>query len=119
MTANCTVKVSHSSPRYESSLPVPALEKVLAEEMTNAGLKVENITQRLSSDFGNVANILPTVNIFFPVSENSEPKLHTTEFLEAAATQYAFEQSLKAGEAMSKCAVRYLTDAELRQNVKR
>ncbi len=119
MSANCTVKISHSSPRYESSLPVPALEKVLAEEMTNAGLKVENITQRLSSDFGNVANILPTVNIFFPVSQDSEPKLHTTEFLEAAATRYAFEQALKAGEAMSKSAVRYLTDAELRQNVKR
>lgn len=118
MTAGCTSKVSNSSPRYESSISVPALEKVLAEEMTKSGLELKNIDQRLSSDFGNVANILPTVNIFFPVSDTEAPKLHTTEFLAAAGTKYAFEQALKAGEAMAKTAIRYLTDAALRQAVK-
>lgn len=118
MTANCTCKISNSSPRYESSKSVPALEKVLSEEMTNAGMKLETITQRLSSDFGNVANILPTVNIFFAVSPSGSPKLHTTEFLQAAGTDYAFEQALKAGEAMAKTAIRYFSDADLRNAVK-
>lgn len=117
MSANCTCKVSHSSPRYEPSKSVPALEKVLAEEMQNSGLKLSEITLRLSSDFGNVANVLPTANIFFPVSENSLPKLHTTEFYEAAGTEYAFEQSMKAGSALAKTAVKYLTDAEFRKSV--
>lgn len=115
---NCTCKISNSSPRYESSRTVPAMEKVLLEEMTAAGLNVEKINQRLSSDFGNVANILPTVNVFFPVSESGAPKLHTTEFLQAAGTQYAFEQAMKAGTALSKAAIRFLTDPVLRQTVK-
>ena len=94
------------------------VEKVLAEEMQNSGLKLSEITLRLSSDFGNVANVLPTANVFFPVSENSLPKLHTTEFYEAAGTQYAFEQAMKAGEALAKTAVKYLTDSAFRQAVK-
>ena len=117
MTANCTCKVSNSSPRYESSKSVPPLEKVLSEEMLKSGLEVQEITQRLSSDFGNVANILPTVNIFFSVSKDSEPKLHTTEFRDAAATEFAFEQSLKAGAAMTQTAIRYLTDEKLRHDI--
>mgnify|MGYP003308878568 CR=1 FL=1 len=118
MSAGCTYKVSNSSPRYEPSKSVPALEKVLAEEMQNSGLKLSEITLRLSSDFGNVANVLPTANVFFPVSENSLPKLHTTEFYEASGTQYAFEQAMKAGKALAKTAVKYLTDSALRQAVK-
>ena len=114
---NCTCKLSNSSPRYESSKKNSALEKVLAEEMTAAGMNLETITQRLSSDFGNVANILPTANIFFPVSPDSCPKLHTAEFLKAAGTDFAFEQAMKAGSAMAKTAVRFLSDENFRRDV--
>lgn len=113
----CTGKISNSSPRYESSRKNPAMEKVLSEEMVKSGLKLENITQRLSSDFGNVANIRPTTNIFFPVSAEGAPKLHTEEFLKAAGTDYAFEQAIKAGSAMAHTAIRFLSDENFRKDV--
>lgn len=118
MAANCTCKVSDSSPRYEASRINHALQKVMLEKMAAAGLQIADIDQRLSSDFGNVSNILPTVNIFFPVSENSAPKLHTKEFLDAASTNYAFEQAVKAGSAMAQTAIKFLQDADFRQAVK-
>lgn len=115
MSANCTCKVTESSPSYQSSRQVPALEKVVLEEMVKTGLEIKEITQRLSSDFGNVSNVMPTANIFFAISPDKAPRLHTTEFLEAAGTEYAFEQSLKAGRAMAQTAVRYLIDDKFRK----
>lgn len=117
LATNCTCKVSNSSPRYEASKTNNALQKVMLEKMALAGLKISDIEQRLSSDFGNVSNIVPTVNAFFPVSESSSPKLHTTEFLKAAGTQFAFEQSLKAGMAMAQTAIQYFEDETFRQSV--
>ena len=117
MLADCTCKVSDSSPRYEASITYPVLEKVMLEEMSNAGLKNEKIDRRISSDFGNISHLMPTVNVFFAVSENSEPQLHTVEFREAAGTEFAFAQAVKAGNAMAQTAIRFMTDEKFQQTV--
>lgn len=118
MCTGCNGKLSDSSPRYEASLIYPELEKAMLEEMLKAGLKNEKINRRISSDFGNVANLLPTVNVFFAVAENAEPQLHTIEFRQAAGTDFAFAQAIKAGNAMAQTALRFMTDKEFQEAVK-
>ena len=118
MSTGCNCKLGNSSPRYDASITYPELEKAMLSEMLKAGLKNEKIDRRLSSDFGNVSQLLPTVNIFFAVSETGEPQLHTIEFREAAGTVFAFNQAVKAGNAMAQTALRFMTEPDFRQAVK-
>jgi metal-dependent amidase/aminoacylase/carboxypeptidase family protein len=86
--------------------------------MSGAGLNVVTLTRKVSTDFANISLICPSASIFFQITRAGEHiPLHSPEFQKAAGTDYAFEQALKAAQAMAGTALRYLTDAKFRRSV--
>ncbi len=115
LSANCSCKLSDFAPLYETSTTYPAMEKVLMQEMEKAGLDGKKIPLRITSDLGNVSNVIPTTNICFEITKNKKTPGHSIEFRDAAATDYAVEQALKAGSAMAQTAIRFYTDETFRK----
>jgi len=85
-----------------------------------AGLQPQRAekTGRISSDFANVSQIMPCSNFFFEITQGKDYPLHSVEFRDAAATDYAFTQAMKIGAVMAATGIKYLTDKTFRQQVR-
>ena len=76
------------------------------------------IKEPLSTDFANVCDEVPGVNIYFNVTKGEPIALHSQAFREAAANPEALAATVDAAAVMAKIALDYLTDAEFRKQVK-
>lgn len=94
------------------------LNRFFIEQAKNFGLTPdpENRHGMISTDFGDVSQRLPGCNWFFKVC-NGNFGLHTEEFRQAAATDFAFDQTMKIAALMAAAAVDLLTDAAFRERV--
>ncbi len=107
--------LSRGESAYKASVYNRPLNEAYLEAGNEAGLDVHDLppySGRISSDFGDVSQIMPGANIHFGIVERwtREVPLHSTEFREAAATPYAFSQAMKAAAAMARIGVRYIAD---------
>ena len=97
------------------------LNETYRELMTSLGDSVRFANGdegRISTDFGNVSQCMPGVNVHFGICENGEDApLHTEALKQAAKTDYAFTQAMKCASAMAAMAIRYLTDSDFRTAV--
>lgn len=72
---------------------------------------------RVSTDFGNVSQIIPGIHVYFGITDSQVP-LHSLEFKEAAGTDYAFEQAMLISEVLAKVAFRFYSDKGFRDRVR-
>jgi len=70
----------------------------------------------ISTDFGNVSQVVPGCNWFFQICDNGA-SLHSEAFKAAATTDFAFSQAMKIGGVMAAAGLRLLTDAPFRDAV--
>jgi len=118
LMTDCEFDINETRPAYKSSLYNESLN---AEFMSKAKAAQMNPlrevgTGRISSDFGDVSQILPSAHLFFKITEHDEA-LHTCEFKDAANSEFGFDQAIKTAGIMADVALKYLTDDMFRKQV--
>lgn len=119
LMTECEFEFSETRPAYKSSLYNEPLNLEFLERAEMAGMEPlhEVGTGRISSDFGDVSQILPSAHLFFNISDD-EVALHTTEFAEIANSDYAFEQAMKTASIMADIALKFIRNESFRESVK-
>ena len=118
MVAGCKVKVTRHDNFYSAGKPDTALTEAAEAIMADMDLEVnKNIKEPLSTDFANVCDALPGVNIYFDVTGGKPLALHSLEFKAAAAAPEALRNTCQAAAVMTKLALDYLTNEEFRSRV--
>ena len=94
---------------YMANLPHPFMDEFVKNRLEENGMSPGNIPDYISTDYGNVSQIVPACNFFFSIIENnSDIGLHSIDFKEFSCKDYAFEQTLKAGKVMAETGLEYL-----------
>jgi metal-dependent amidase/aminoacylase/carboxypeptidase family protein len=119
LIAGCDYKLELRDTAYSAGTS----NEVLAEEaeriMTENNIEYQkDIPQPLSTDFANVCDKLPGVNIYFDVTGGKQLSLHSHEFREVAASAEALPGVIRAAKVMTRLALNYLQDEVLRTHVK-
>ncbi|UDQ98696.1 amidohydrolase [Lentisphaerota bacterium WC36G] len=94
------------------------LKKLIRKYLENKMVDFTENELKISSDYANVSQIVPTANVFFNITKDDIIPLHSTEFYEAAISEFAFEQALKCGEILSEVAIEYFSDRQLQIDIK-
>ena len=107
---------------YEPSVfnaPLNTLYGDLWKEMFGEEIFRGNGTEgRASSDFGDVSVKVPGANYLYDITRGADHPLHTPEFREDAATDYAFENTMRASAITAAAAIRFLEDEDFREQVR-
>ena len=72
---------------------------------------------RASSDFGNISLRIPSANYLFDITQGADHPLHTAAFRDDAASDYAFENTMRASAVTAAAAIRFLLDPGFRKEV--
>lgn len=105
---------------YKSGLPNEALNSEYFNIAAELGMnpQIPESLSRASTDFGDVSHAVPGTHVYFGILEKGQDHaLHTTEFAEAAKSEYGIKQALKAAEALANVGYRFFTDSALREKV--
>lgn len=120
LMTDCGCTVESREIGYKSGLPNEALNQAYFETATELGMNpiVPEETSRASTDFGDVSHALPGSHVYFGILENDEKHaLHTTEFAEAANSDFAIEQALRTAQALAEVGLKFFTDPQFRTQV--
>ena len=112
-------KTSQFNVPYMSRKPNSEMNQVYIGAAKELGLNpvIPKRAGRGSSDFGDFSHKVPGIHPYFGIADH-EIAAHSTDFAEAAGTEYGLNQALKAAAAMAETGVRFLTDEEFRRKVK-
>lgn len=91
-----------------------AAEKLMQELELETNLAIE---EPLSTDFANVCDEFPGLNIFFDVTNGEPLALHSIPFREAAAAEKALNMVVYASSVLAKITLDYLTDKDFREQI--
>ena len=118
LMTGATAEVELYNVPYMANRPNAALNRAYLEGISFNGMQhvIPEHGSRGSSDFGNVAQTVPGIHPYFAVM-TEKIALHSTQFRDAAITDLAFENTLKAASAMAHTALKYLTESDFRQEV--
>ncbi|MCR4425603.1 MAG: M20 family metallopeptidase [Firmicutes bacterium] len=120
LATGATLEFEITGPTYAPMKSNPPLEEAYARNMNTVGLcgRIEERTGGLgSTDVGNVSQVVPTVHPFFSISSTPIAS-HSIEFAQAAASDFAYDQTLRVAEAMALTCVDLWCDADLLARVK-
>ena len=119
----CSCELVWGTNSYKGMVFNPALNAELPaiwKELTDEEIAMTTGTEgKASSDTGNVSYLVPCAQYHFGVTGGKVVPLHTPEFCAEAGTEYAFEQSLKIGQAMALVAEKYFKDPSFRLQVRK
>ena len=103
---------------YMSRMPNRAMNRIYMESMAACGINciIPVHGGRGSSDFGNVSHAVPGIHPYFPIADH-EIAAHSLPFREAAGSDFAFGNAIKAATAMANVALKYLTEPEFKAEV--
>ena len=73
---------------------------------------------RASSDFGDVSVKIPGANYLYDITQGADHALHTEAFRADAATDYAFENTMRASAITAAASIRFLEDQDFREAVR-
>jgi Xaa-Arg dipeptidase len=111
LMTGCDYTITKLRNSYQANLPNPVLDEFVNSKLAEMDMAPEQISGRISTDYGNVSQIIPGCNFFFSVCETkSNAALHSEKFKELAGMPYAFEQCLKAGEVMALTALEFISN---------
>lgn len=113
-------KINALEPFYESGAPNGVLNDEFFRLAAERGLKPNPPKRggRVSTDFGNVSQIIPSIHVYYGITDGEIP-LHSLEFNEAAVTDVAFERTMTVSGVLVEIALRYVTDEAFRTNVRK
>lgn len=119
LITGCDFKVTPKTVPYSAGKPNNALADAAEKIQTVMGLNPDLVIKEpLSTDFANVCDEVPGVNIYFNVTGGEPLALHSIAFREAAARPEALENVIEAATVLAKLALDYLTDTDFRNQVK-
>ena len=105
-------------PGYQAIKINRPLVGLLEERLTELGIEIEPPSpygQAGSTDLGNVSQVVPAAHPLYKIADAAP---HTVEFCQAAATEEAFETSLKVAQALALTGADCLLDPEKMARVK-
>ena len=118
LIAGCEYKMHWHDAAYTAGKPNNALAATAEKMMMDMGLKTDLVIEEpLSTDFANVCDEVPGLNIYFDVTNGEPLALHSIPFREAAASEKALENTANAAAILAKIALDYLTNEEFRHEV--
>ena len=83
---------------YLASKKAVNLEEIIKKKFAEFGWDNSYITEKISSDYANLSQDFPLCNFFFEISKDGKKvPLHTDEFKQLAASDYAFNQAIQSG----------------------
>ncbi len=119
LIAGCRYKMHWHDAAYSAGKPNDILAEKAEKMMMDMGLKTDLVIEEpLSTDFANVCDYVPGVNIYFDVTGGEALALHSIPFREAAADEKALKNTANAAAILAKIALDYLTDPEFRRQIK-
>lgn len=103
---------------YMSRKPNNAMNRIYLESMNHCSAKyvIPARGGRGSSDFGNVSHVVPGIHPYFSI-EDHEIAAHSIQFRDASATDFAFDNAMKAAASMANIALKYLLDPAFKAEV--
>lgn len=120
LMTGCRYKISPHGQKYSAGGPHPALADAAENVFREAGIGFEPlISEPLSTDFANLCDAFPGVNLFFDVTGGAPLPLHSPDFREAAAKPEALAPMTRIAAVMAVLALKYFTEPELRAVLKR
>ncbi len=118
LIAGCEYKMHWHDAAYTAGKPNNALAATAEKMMMDMGLKTDLVIEEpLSTDFANVCDCVPGLNIYFDVTHGEPLALHSIPFREAAASEKALENTANAAAILAKIALDYFTNEEFRHEV--
>jgi amidohydrolase len=104
---------------YRPRKPNKIMNGIYLKTAEELGLKpvIPEQSGRGSSDFGNFSQNVPGIHAYFGISDH-EIAGHSTDFAEAARSNYGLDQMIKSAIAMAQVGYTFLTDAEIRKKVR-
>ena len=103
---------------YKSRKPNRILNRLYASVAEELGMnpQIPAHPGRGSSDFGDFCHARPGIHPHFSITDKEIP-IHSMEFMEAANSDYAMQQMLKAATAMAVIGHEYISDENLRVKI--
>ena len=120
LMTGCRYKISPHGRKYSAGGPDPALAEAAEEVFREGKIDFEPlIAEPLSTDFANLCDVFPGVNLFFNVTGGAPLPRPSPDFREAAAKPEALGPMTRIAAVMAVLALRYFTEPELRAALKR
>jgi hypothetical protein len=118
LIAGCEYKLEQRDAAYSAGKPNEVLAGKAEKIMEEMNIKFDRvIPEPLSTDFANICDALPGVNIYFDVTNGEPLALHSMEFKKAAAAPEALKNTCMAAVVLVKLALDYLTNDDFRKQV--
>lgn len=119
LMTGCTAEVKPYHRPYMSRKPNQVMNDAYVEAMQALGANpvIPPRSGRGSSDFGNFSQAVPGIHPYFAVTDHEIPG-HSVEMANAAKSEYAFDNAMRAATAMTVIAVKYLADEKFREEIK-
>ena len=104
---------------YKGRLPNKVMNESFFEyaSMLDMNPQRPTVPGKGSSDFGDFSRKIPGVHAYFAATTKPAAG-HSVEMREASNTAFALDQALRSAAVMALIGIRFLTDAEYRQEVK-
>ncbi len=104
---------------YRSTRLNEPLNDAFIAVATKAGMNPTRPTQtgRASTDFGNLSQVVPGAHVLYKICDSNTP-WHSQEFLKAASSEYALNETFRIAEVMAQVAWQFFTDEKFRNEVK-
>ncbi len=119
LMTGCDFKVTREDNAYSAGQSNLVLATAAEQVMTELGMAPDlAIPDPLSTDFANVCDAVPGVNLYFNVTAGRPVALHSDEFRKIAAAPTALGPVREVAEAMAKIALDCLTDETLRERMR-
>lgn len=121
LMTDTVLKFSQIPNPYKPGIPNDPLNQVFFSLARDAGMQPQwPEPSRASSDFGDVSHEVPAMHAYFNITQdNPGIIIHSREFAQAAATDFAFSQMKKTARILAQIAWQFLTEQDFRRNVQK
>ncbi|NDY72366.1 M20 family peptidase [Desulfobacter hydrogenophilus] len=106
---------------YKPGIPNDPINQLFFSLARDAGMQPKWARpSRGSSDFGDVTYEVPAMHAYFNITQNNPGIIiHSREFAQAAATDFAFSQMKKTARILAQIAWQFLTEQDFRQKIQK
>ncbi len=121
LMTDTVLKFSQIPNPYKPGIPNDPLNQVFFSLARDAGMQPQwPEPSRASSDFGDVSHEVPAMHAYFNITQdNPGIIIHSREFAQAAATDFAFSQMKKTARILAQIAWQFLTEQDFRRKVQK
>ncbi len=120
LMTDTTAKVEEIENSYKPGKPNEVLNQAFMELAEEAGMEPQWMDRsRASSDFGDVTYEVPAMHAFFNITgDQSDIVIHSKEFADCAASNFALEQMGKTAQILGRIGARYLRQEAFQKQVR-